>query len=67
MGDIIKHLQELEDDNKLYASRSIDGEERALKDAVLSRLAAAVYAGALDTLLSDVRGNHGRGRGSAVG
>jgi hypothetical protein len=51
--DTIKYLQELEDDNELYASRSIDGEERALKDAVQSRLVAAVYAEALDTLLSE--------------
>lgn len=54
--DIIKYLQGLEDDNKLvgrYSSRSIDGEEQALKDAVLSRLVAAIYAEALDTLLSE--------------
>jgi nuclear-control-of-ATPase protein 2 len=54
--DIIKYLQELEDDNKVagrYASRNIDGEGQALKDAVLSRLVAALYAEALDTLLSE--------------
>jgi nuclear-control-of-ATPase protein 2 len=36
-----------------YASRSIDGEEQTLKDAVLSRLVAALYAETLDTLLSE--------------
>ena len=56
--DIINYLQELEDDNRLagrYASRSFDGdsEEQALKDAVLSRLVAAIYWEALDTLLSE--------------
>ena len=56
--DTINHLQELENDNKLagrYASRSFDGdsEEQALKDAVLSRLVAAIYGEALDTLLSE--------------
>ena len=52
----LREIQELEDDNKLvgrYASRTIDGEEQALKDAVLSRVVAAVYAEALDTLLSE--------------
>jgi nuclear control of ATPase protein 2 len=52
----LREIQELEDDKKLvgrYASRTIDGEEQALKDAVLSRLVAAVYAEALDTLLSE--------------
>jgi hypothetical protein len=51
--DAIKYLQE---DGKLvggYASRSIDDEEQALKDAVLGRLVAAIYAEALDTLLSE--------------
>jgi nuclear-control-of-ATPase protein 2 len=54
--DIIKYLQKVEDGNRLaerYASRNIDGEEQALKDAVLSRLVAATYAEALDTLLSE--------------
>jgi hypothetical protein len=36
-----------------YASRSIDDEDQALKDAVLGRLVAAIYAEALDTLLSE--------------
>ena len=54
--DILNYLQELENDNRLagrYASRSFDGdsEEQALKDAVLSRLVAAIYGEALDTLL----------------
>jgi nuclear-control-of-ATPase protein 2 len=51
--DAIKYLQE---DGKLvggYASRSVDDEEQALKDAVLGRLVAAIYAEALDTLLSE--------------
>jgi hypothetical protein len=51
--DAIKYLQE---DGKLvggYASRSTDDEEQALKDAVLGRLVAAIYAEALDTLLSE--------------
>jgi nuclear control of ATPase protein 2 len=51
--DAIKYLQE---DGKLVegnASRSIDDEEQALKDAVLGRLVAAIYAEALDTLLSE--------------
>ena len=47
--DAIKYLQE----DGGYASRSIDDEERALKDAVLGRLVAAIYAEALDTLLSE--------------
>ena len=54
--ETIKYLQELEDDNKPveeYASRSIDGEEKALRDAVLGRLVAAIYAEALDILLSE--------------
>ena len=56
--DTIIYLQELEDDNEVVgryrdAPRSIDGEEQALKDAVLSRLVAAIYAEALDTLLSE--------------
>lgn len=53
--DIITYLQELEDDNTRYASRGFDGdsEEQALKDAVLSRLVAAIYGEALDTLLSE--------------
>ena len=52
----LQEIQELEDDNKTvgrYASRAIDDEEQPLKDAVLSRLVAAVYAEALDTLLSE--------------
>ena len=52
----LRELQGLEDDDKLvgrYASLSIDGEEQALKDAVLSRLVVAVYAEALNTLLSE--------------
>jgi nuclear-control-of-ATPase protein 2 len=48
--DAIKYLQ---DDGKLVASRGIDAEEQALKDAVLGRLVAAIYAEALDTLLSE--------------
>ncbi|KAH9983347.1 ATP synthase regulation protein NCA2-domain-containing protein [Russula compacta] len=54
--DIIKYLQELEDDYKPaggFASRSIDGEEQALKDAILGRLLASIYAEALDTLLAE--------------
>ncbi len=54
--DTIKYLQELKDDNKPvgeFVSRSMDGEEQALEDAVLSRLVAAIYAEALDTLLSE--------------
>ena len=54
--DVIKYLQRLEDDNNLvgrYASRSIDDEEQALKDAVLGRLVAGIYAEALDTLLAE--------------
>ena len=56
--DAINYLQGSEDDNEVVgryrdASRSIDGEEQALKDAVLSRLVAAIYAEALDTLLSE--------------
>ena len=54
--DIINYLQEQKEDNELvgrYESRSIDGEEQALKDAVLSRLVAAIYGEALDTLLSE--------------
>lgn len=47
--DAIKYLQE----DGGYASRSIDDEEQALKDAVLGRLVAAIYAEALDTLLSE--------------
>src|ERR1700742_4827373 len=45
--DVIDTLQKLEDDNKpvgRFASRSIDDEEQALKDAVLGRLVAGVYA-----------------------
>jgi nuclear control of ATPase protein 2 len=52
--DVIESLQRLEDDNKPvegFASRSIDDEEQALKDAVLGRLVAGIYAEALDTLL----------------
>jgi nuclear-control-of-ATPase protein 2 len=52
--DVIDTLQKLEDDNKPvggFTSRSIDDEEQALKDAVLGRLVAGVYAEALDTLL----------------
>jgi nuclear control of ATPase protein 2 len=52
----LRELQGLEDDDKLvgrYASLSIDGEEQALKDAVLSRLVVVVYAEALNTLLSE--------------
>ena len=51
--DAIKYLRE---DGKLegsYTPRSIDDEEQALKDAVLGRLVAAIYAEALDTLLSE--------------
>lgn len=52
--ETIKYLQE---DEKLVgryaASRGIDDEEHALKDAVLGRLVAAIYAEALDTLLSE--------------
>ncbi len=54
--DTIKYLQELKDDNKPvgeFVSRSMDGEEQALEDAVLSRLVAAIYAEALNTLLSE--------------
>src|SRR5712672_1891642 len=54
--DTIKHLQKLEDENKqagAYASRSIDTEEQALKNAVLGRLVAGIYAEALDTLLAE--------------
>jgi hypothetical protein len=52
--EVIESLQRLEDDNKPvegFASRSIDDEEQALKDAVLGRLVAGIYAEALDTLL----------------
>ena len=52
----IKCLQELEDDNKTmgkYTSRSIDDDEQVLRDAVLGRLVAAIYAEALDNLLSE--------------
>ncbi|KAH9991273.1 ATP synthase regulation protein NCA2-domain-containing protein [Russula vinacea] len=58
-NDVLRSLfltKGLEDDDKLvgrYASLSIDGEEQALKDAVLSRLVVAVYAEALNTLLSE--------------
>jgi len=51
--DTIKYLQK---DGKFvggYASRGVDDEEQALKDAVLGRLVAAIYAEALDTLLSE--------------
>jgi nuclear-control-of-ATPase protein 2 len=53
--DAIKYLQ-VQGDGKLvgeHASCSIDDEEQALKDAVLGRLVAAIYAEALDTLLSE--------------
>ncbi|KAI0276486.1 ATP synthase regulation protein NCA2-domain-containing protein [Russula aff. rugulosa BPL654] len=51
--DAIKYLQE---DGQLvgeYAPRIMDDEEQALKDAVLGRLVAAIYAEALDTLLAE--------------
>jgi nuclear-control-of-ATPase protein 2 len=54
--DTIKHLQALENGRQPvegYTSRSIDGEGQALKDAVLGRLVAGVYAEALDTLLTE--------------
>ena len=54
--DTIKRLQRLEDRNepeRRYASRSIDDEEQSLKDAVLGRLVAGIYAEALDTLLTE--------------
>lgn len=54
--DMIKYLQELEDDHKLaegFTSHSIDGEEKALKDAILGRLVTSIYAEALDTLLAE--------------
>lgn len=51
--DAIKYLQEDGKHVGGYASRSIDDEEQALKDAVLGRLVAAIYAEALDTLLSE--------------
>ena len=54
--DVIDTLQSLEVDNKpvkRYASCSIDDEEQALKDAVLGRLVAGIYAEALDTLLAE--------------
>ena len=54
--DTITRLQRLEDGNEPaggYASRGIDDEEQALKDAVLGRLVAGIYAEALDTLLTE--------------
>ena len=56
--DGIKYLQELEDENSTrpsagHASRNTDSEEQGLKDAVLSRLVAGIYAEALDTLLTE--------------
>ena len=54
--DTIKRLQSLEDGNEPgrgYASRSVDDEEQSLKDAVLGRLVAGIYAEALDTLLTE--------------
>ncbi|KAI9451392.1 NCA2-domain-containing protein [Russula earlei] len=54
--ETLKHLQELENDNNLrkgYDSRGVFDEEQALKDAVLGRLVAGVYAEALDTLLAE--------------
>ena len=57
VGDTIKRLQKLEEDGNEqaggYASRSIDDEEQALKDAVLGRLVAGIYTEALDTLLTE--------------
>jgi nuclear-control-of-ATPase protein 2 len=54
--DTIKRLKSLEDGSEPgrgYASRSVDDEEQALKDAVLGRLVAGIYAEALDTLLTE--------------
>jgi hypothetical protein len=54
--DVIQNFQRLEDDDNHVGgstSRSIDDEEQALKDAVLGRLVAGIYAEALDTLLSE--------------
>jgi hypothetical protein len=51
--DVIGNFQRLEDDDGGFASRSIDDEEQALRDAVLGRLVAGIYAEALDTLLAE--------------
>ena len=54
--DTIKSLQSLEDGNEPgrgYASHSVDDEEQSLKNAVLGRLVAGIYAEALDTLLTE--------------
>lgn len=54
--DTINRLEKLDDGNESaggYTSRKIDDEEQALKDAVLSRLVAGIYAEALDTLLTE--------------
>ncbi|KAI0304264.1 ATP synthase regulation protein NCA2-domain-containing protein [Multifurca ochricompacta] len=54
--DTIKYLQELEDYNNSkegYTLCNADTEEQALKDAVLGRLVAGIYAEALDILLAE--------------
>ena len=56
--DAIEHLQGLlvegvSEPAGRYASRGIDDEQQALKDAVLGRLVAGIYAEALDTLLTE--------------